>query len=77
MIPYMQNSPPSKILDTSENILDYFETTPRLRTQMNLMETPKKANDASIDSHETDQSKFFSDKIFEKAKLDRLKTIIL
>ena len=74
MIPYIQNSPPSKILDTSENILDYFETTSGLCTQMNLMETPKKANDASINSHEIDQSKFFSDKIFEKAKLDRLKT---
>ena len=76
-IPYIQNSPPSKILDTSENILDYFETTPSLCTQMNLMETPKKANDASINSHEIDQTKSFSDKIFEKEKPDRLKTIIL
>ena len=76
-IPYIQNSPPSKILDTSENIFDYFETTPSLCTQMNLMETPKKANDASINSHEIDQTKSFSDKIFEKEKPDRLKTIIL
>ena len=44
---------------------------------MNLIETPKKANEASIDSHEIEQSEFFGDKIFEKVKLDRLKTIIL
>ena len=76
-IPYIQNSPPSKILDTSENILDSFETTPSLSTQMILIDTPKKANDASINSHETEQSGFFSDKIFEKVKLDRLRTNIL
>ena len=52
MIPYIQSSPPSKILDISENILDSFKTTPSLPTQMNLIETPKKANDASIKSHE-------------------------
>ena len=40
MIPYIQNSPPSKVLDTSENILNSFETTPSLSTQMNLIETP-------------------------------------
>ena len=68
MTPYIQISPPSKILD----ILDSFETMSSLSTPINLIETPKKANDASINSHE-----FFSDKIFEKAKLDRLKTIIL
>ena len=68
MTPYIQISPPSKILD----ILDSFETMSSLSTSINLIETPKKANDASINSHE-----FFSDKIFEKAKLDRLKTIIL
>ena len=50
---------------------------PSLSMQMNLIETPKKANDASINSHEIKQSEFFSDNIFEKAKLDRLKTIIL
>ena len=44
---------------------------------MNLIETPKKANDATINSNEIEQSEFFSDKIFEKAKLDRLMTIIL
>ena len=77
MIPYIQNSPPSKVLDTSENILNSFETTPSLSTQMNLIETPKKANEASIDSHEIEQSEFFGDKIFEKVKLDRFKTIIL
>ena len=43
---------------------------------MNFIETLKKANDASINSNEIHQSEFFSDKIFEKAKL-RLKTIIL
>ena len=43
MISYIQNSPPSKILDTFENILDSFETTPSLCTQMNLIETPKKS----------------------------------
>ena len=46
---------------------------------MNLIETPEKANEASINSHEinSDCSEFFGDKIFEKLKLDRLKTIIL
>ena len=44
---------------------------------MNLKETPKKANDASINSNEMDQSEHFSDKIFEKAKFNRLKTTIL
>ena len=77
MIPYIQNSPPSKVLDTSENILNSFETTPSLSTQMNLIETPKKANEASIHSHEIEQSEFLGDKIFEKVKLDRLMTIIL
>ena len=61
MIPYIQNSPPSKILDTFENILDSFETTPNLFTQTNLI-----ANDAGINSNETDQSESFSDKIFEQ-----------
>ena len=69
MIPYIQNSPPNKILDTSENILDSFETTPSLSTQMNLIETPKKANDASINSNEIEQSEFFSDKILRKHNL--------
>ena len=73
----MQNSPPSKILDTSENILDSLETTPSLSTKVNLKETPKKANDASLNSNEMDQSEHFSDKIFEKAKFNRLKTTIL
>ena len=44
---------------------------------MNLIKTPKKANTASINSHEIEQSEFLGDKIFEKVKLDRLKTIIL
>ena len=70
MIPYIQNSLPSKILDTSENTLDSFGTMPSLSTQMNFIETPKKANDASINSNEIEQSEFFSDKIFEKAKFD-------
>ena len=52
MIPYIQNSPPSKILDTSENILDSFKTTPSLFTQMNFIDTPKKANDAIINNNE-------------------------
>ena len=73
----MQNSPPSKILDTSENVLDSLETTPSLSTKVNLKETPKKANDASINSNEMEQSEHFSDKIFEKAKFNRLKTTIL
>ena len=42
MIPYIQNSPPSKILDPSENILNSFETTTSLSTQMNLIEHLKK-----------------------------------
>ena len=41
MFPYIQNYAPSKILDTSENILDSFATTSSLSTQMNLIETPK------------------------------------
>ena len=77
MIPYIQNSPPSKILDPSENILNSFETTTSLSTQMNLIETPKKVNDASINSHEIEHSELSGDNIFEKVKLDRLKTIIL
>ena len=77
MIPYIQNSSPSKILDTSDNLIDLFETKPSLSKQMNLIETPKNANDTSINSNQIDQSKFFSDKIFEKAKFNRLKTISL
>ena len=64
----MQNALSSKILVSSENILDSFETTPSISTQMNLIEILKKVNDASIISNE---------KIFGKAKLDRLKAIIL
>ena len=41
------------------------------------VETPKKANEASINSHEIKQSEFLGDKIFEKVKLERLMTIIL
>ena len=77
MIPYMQNFPPSKILYTLENILDSFETTPSLSPQMNLAETPKKTNDASINSNEIDPWEIFNDKIFEKAQVNRLKTMIL
>ena len=44
---------------------------------MNLIEKPKKANEVSINSHEIEQSEFFGDEIFEKVKLDRLKTTIL
>ena len=50
IIPYIQTSPPSKILDTSGNILNSFDTTPSLSTQINLIATPKKANKASIKS---------------------------
>ena len=42
MIPYIQNYPSSKILDTSENNLNSFETSPSLSTQIKLIETPKK-----------------------------------
>ena len=48
MIPDIQISSSSKILDTSENLLDPFETTPSLSTQVNVIETPKMANNASI-----------------------------
>ena len=41
------------------------------------METPKKANDSSINSKEIGQSKLFSDKMFEKAKFYSFKTFIL
>ena len=77
MIPDIQISSSSKILDTSENLLDPFETTPSLSTQVNVIETPKMANNASINSNEIDQSEFFSDKMFEKAKFNRLKISIL
>ena len=65
MIPYIQN------------LLNSFEAMASLSTQANLIEAPKRANDASINSNEMDQTEFFSDKIFEKAKFTRLKTIIL
>ena len=42
-----------------------------------LIETPKKANDGSINSNYIEQSELLNDKIFVKAKLDRLKTNIL
>ena len=77
MIPDIQNSSSSKILDNSENLLDSFEITPSLSTQVNLIETPKMTNEASINSNEIDQSKLFSDKMFEKAKFNRLKISIL
>ena len=48
MIPYIQNSPPSQILDTSENILDSFETTPSLSSQINLLEAPKKQKTVAL-----------------------------
>ena len=77
MIPDIQISSSSKILDTSENLLDPFETKPSLSTQVNVIETPKMANNASVNSNEIDQSEFFSDKMFEKAKFNRLKISIL
>ena len=67
VIPYIQNSPTSKILDTSESILDTFQITPSLSTQMNLIQTATKANDPSINSNEIDQSRVF--KILRKQKL--------
>ena len=69
MIPYIQNSPSSKILDTSENLLDSLEKTQSLSTQVNLIETPKKANDASINSNEIDQSDFLVIKYLRKQNL--------
>ena len=45
--------------------------------QINLIETPKRAKDASINSYEIDRSKAVREKIFEKAKFNRLKAIIL
>ena len=36
---------------------------------MNVIETPKKAHDASINSNEIDQLEFFSDNVFEKATI--------
>ena len=59
MISYIKNSPVSKILDASENILDSFEKTPSLSMQMNLIETPKKTNDTNINNNEIDHSDFF------------------
>ena len=69
MIPYIQNSPSSKILDTSENLLDSLEKTQSLSTQVNLIETPKKANNASINSNEIDQSDFLVIKYLRKQNL--------
>ena len=66
MIPCIQNSPSSKMLDTSDNLLDSFETMPSLSTQMNLIETPKRANNASINSNEIDQSECFRDNHFKE-----------
>ena len=59
MIPYIQNSALSKIVDTSDNILDSFETMPILSIEMNLIETPKQANDASINSNEIEPVRMF------------------
>ena len=77
MIPYIQNSPSSEILNTFENVLHSFEATSSLSTEVNLIETHKKASDASISSYEIDQSEFLADKMFKKAKFNRLKIIIL
>ena len=76
MILYIQNSPSSKILDTSENPLDSFEGTPSLYTQVNLIETPTKADNASINSNEIELPEFFSSKMFEKTTFKRLKIIV-
>ena len=51
MIP-CTNSPPSKILHTSENCSDSCKTKPSLYSPVNLIETPKKTNDASININE-------------------------
>ena len=77
MIPYIQNSPLSEILNTFEIVLHSFEATSSLSTEVNKIETHKKANDASISSYEIDQSEFLADKMFKKAKFNRLKIIIL
>ena len=42
MIPYIQNSPSSEILNTFENVLHSFEATSSLSTEVNLIETHKK-----------------------------------
>ena len=77
MISYIHNSPFSRILDTSEKLLDFFMAMPSLSTQVNLIKTPKKTNDATINSNEIDQSKCFEDKMFKEAKFNGLKTIII
>ena len=66
MIPYIQNSPSSEILNTFENVLHSFEATSSLSTEVNLIETHKKASDASISSYEIDQSEFLADKMLKK-----------
>ena len=50
-------------------LFDSFEATSSLSTQVNVIETPKKAKDDSINSNEIDQSEFFGDKMFKKATL--------
>ena len=51
MISYIHNSPFSRILDTSEKLLDFFMAMPSLSTQVNLIKMPKKTNDATINSN--------------------------
>ena len=59
MISYIHNSPFSKILDNSEKLLDFFMAMPSLSTQVNLIKTHKKANDARINNNEIDTFIFF------------------
>ena len=61
---------------SGSNLSNSFEATPSLSTQVNLIETPKKAKDASNNSNEIIYQ-FFIDKTSEKAKFNRLKITIL
>ena len=71
----MQSSPPSEILNTSENILTLLGQRQVYLRKLTSSKHLKKLTTLALTVMKF--SKFFGDKIFEKVKLDRLKTIIL
>ena len=71
----MQSSPPSEILNTSENILTLLGQRQVYLRKLTSSKHLKKQTTLALTVMKF--SKFFGDKIFEKVKLDRLKTIIL
>ena len=71
----MQSSPPSEILNTSENILTLLGQRQVYLRKLTSSKHLKKQTTLALTVMKF--SKCFGDKIFEKVKLDRLKTIIL